>query len=136
MTVNLGVKVIPPNNRIFLFYSLSFICWYISSLHFKTFKVYFLEVPPFHYVLVCKIHGYMQTMILSSLLTLMSCFYIKFANFWYITCFVLNLIPIWSRSHGGFFLSGGYGSFTWITEITHRCVLLQSNYICYIRTRR
>ena len=27
-------------------------------------------------------------------------FLLKFANFWYITCSVLNLIPIWPRSHG------------------------------------
>ena len=27
-------------------------------------------------------------------------FYIKFANFWYITCFVTILIPIWPWPHG------------------------------------
>ena len=27
-------------------------------------------------------------------------FYIKFADFWHMTCFVPNLIPIWPRSHG------------------------------------
>ena len=34
------------------------------------------------------------------LLTWISFFYIKFANFWYITCTVLNLIPIWSWVYG------------------------------------
>ena len=34
------------------------------------------------------------------LLTWISFFYIKFANFEYITCSVPNLIPTWSWSHG------------------------------------
>ena len=34
------------------------------------------------------------------LLTWISFFYIKFANFWYITCSVPNLIPIWSWLYG------------------------------------
>ena len=41
----------------------------ISFLHFKTFKIQFCGVPFLHYVLVCKIHIYMQKMTLSSLLT-------------------------------------------------------------------
>ena len=57
-------------------------------------------VPPLHYVLVCKIHMYIPKMTLSSLLTWISFFYIKFANFWYIKCSVPNLIPIWPRSYG------------------------------------
>ena len=56
--------------------------------------------PPLHNALVCKICIYMPKMILSSLLTYISFSYIKFANFWYITCFVPNLIPIWPWSHG------------------------------------
>ena len=39
-------------------------------------------------------------------LTRTSFFYIKFANFWYITCSVPNLIPIWSWVYG----------LTWKTE--------------------
>ena len=58
------------------------------------------SLSPLHYVLVCKIHIYMPKMTLSSLLTQASFFYKKFANFRYITCFVLNLILIWSRFHG------------------------------------
>ena len=27
-------------------------------------------------------------------------FYVKFANLWYITCFIPNLTPIWPLSHG------------------------------------
>ena len=56
--------------------------------------------PPLHYVLVCKIHIYMPKMTLWSMLKQISFFYIKSTNFWYITCFALNLIPIWSRSYG------------------------------------
>ena len=56
--------------------------------------------PPLHYVLVCKIYIYMPRMTLSSLSTKISFFYIKLANFWYRTCFVSNLIPIWPQSHG------------------------------------
>ena len=37
-------------------------------------------------------HIYMAKMTLSSLLTYISFFYITFANFWYITCFLPNLI--------------------------------------------
>ena len=34
------------------------------------------------------------------------CFlYVKFASFWYITCFVPNLIPVLPRSHGQMLLS-------------------------------
>ena len=34
-------------------------------------------------------------MTLTSLLTFIFLFYIKFANFWYITCIVPNFMPIW-----------------------------------------
>ena len=47
----------------------SSIRWYISFLHFKTFKIQFCGVPFLHYVLVFKIHIYMQKMTFSSLLT-------------------------------------------------------------------
>ena len=57
------------NDPIFFICSLSSIRWYISFLHFKTFKIQFCGVPFLHYVLVCKIHIYMQKMTLSSLLT-------------------------------------------------------------------
>ena len=86
------------NDPIFFIYSLSSICWYISFLHFKTSKIQFHGVPPLHFVLVCKIPIYMPKM--TSPLTQISFFYIKFANFWYIICFVPYLIPIWPRSHG------------------------------------
>ena len=53
-----------------------------------------------NYVLVCKTHFCMSKMAHWSLLTSISFLYVKFANFWYITCFVPNMIPIWSQSHG------------------------------------
>ena len=81
-------------------YSSSSISWSISFLHFKTFKIQFYGVPPLHFFLVSKIHIYMSKITRSSLLTWISFFYIEFPDFWYITCSVPNLIPIWSRSHG------------------------------------
>ena len=36
---------------------------------------------------------------LSSLLTLISFSYTKFANFWNVTCFVPNLTPVWPQSY-------------------------------------
>ena len=53
-------------------------------------------VPPLHFVLVCKMHIYIPKMTLLNLLIWISFFYIKFANFWYITCSVPYLIPIWN----------------------------------------
>ena len=41
----------------------------ISFFHFKTFKIQFCGVPFLYYVLVCKIHIYMQKMTLSNMLT-------------------------------------------------------------------
>ena len=55
--------------------------------------------PLLHFVLFCKIHIYMPKITLSSLLTWISFLYVKFAKFSHI-CSALNLIPIWSRSHG------------------------------------
>ena len=86
------------NDPIFLIHSLSSIRWYNSFLNLKTFKIQFLGVPLLHYLLVCKIHTYMPKITLSSLLTQISFFYRKFANFWCITFFVCNLIQIWPRS--------------------------------------
>ena len=89
------------NNLIFFIYSLTSSPWYISFLYLKTFKIQFLEVPPsLYYALVCKIHIYMLKMILSSLLIWISFYYIKFDNFWYITCSVPNLISMWLQSQG------------------------------------
>ena len=51
------------------------------------------------YLLVCKVHVYVLKMTLSSLLTKISFFYIKLVNFWYIICFVSNLISIWPQSY-------------------------------------
>ena len=55
----------------------------------------FLFQEPLHFILVYKIQFYVAKMRLSSLLTQMSFFYIKFAIFQYITCSV----PIWPQSH-------------------------------------
>ena len=57
------------NDPIFFICSSSSIRCYISFLHFKTFKIQFCGVPFLHYVLVCKIHIYMQKMTLSNMLT-------------------------------------------------------------------
>ena len=85
----------------FVYFSSSFVSfWYISFMHFKTFKIQFHGVCPLHYVLACKIHIYLPKMTLSSLLTWMSFFYTKFSSFWDITCSVPNLIPIYPRSQG------------------------------------
>ena len=70
MTITPGVNMLTRQMiHIFFIYSLSFIRWYISFLHFKTFKIQFHGVSQLHYVLVFKIHIYMPKMILSSLLT-------------------------------------------------------------------
>ena len=74
------------NDPIFSTCSLSSIRWYISFLHFKTFKIQFYGSLPS-----------LPKMTLSSLLTRTSFFYKKFCNFRYITCFVPNLILIWSH---------------------------------------
>ena len=74
--------------------------WYISFLHFKTYKIQSHRVPLLHYVLVCKTQTYIPKMTLSRLLTWMSSFYVKFTNICYIKCFVTNLILIWPQSHG------------------------------------
>ena len=55
--------------------------------------------PLLHYVLICKMHIYKSKMALSSLLTKILFFSIEFVNFWDMTCFLPNLIPIWPRSH-------------------------------------
>ena len=59
----------------------------ISFLHFKTFKIQFHWVPPLNHAVVCKMYIYRANMTLPSLLTYISFFYGKFANFWYIMCF-------------------------------------------------
>ena len=73
------------NNAIYFIYSLSSIRWYISFLHFKTFKIQFHGIITLHYVQACKIHIYMPRNTLLSLL---------------ITYLVPTLIPIWPQSHG------------------------------------
>ena len=55
------------NDPIFLICSLSSIRWYISFLHFNTFKIQSHGVPHLHYVLVRKINIYKSKMTLSSL---------------------------------------------------------------------
>ena len=64
----------------------------------KTFKIQFHGLLPLHYVLVSKIYISMQKLTTSGLLTWISLFYRKVADFWYITCFVANLIPIVPQS--------------------------------------
>ena len=88
MTITLGVNMITRQMA-----PLSYIHWYISFLYFKKFKIQFLWVSPLHYVLFCIKHIYMPKITFQ---TYISFFYLKFNNFWYITCFVPNLIPIWS----------------------------------------
>ena len=73
------------NNAIYFIYSLSSIRWYISFLHFKTFKIQFHGIITLHYVQACKIHIYTPRKTLLSLL---------------ITYLVPTLIPIWPQSHG------------------------------------
>ena len=74
--------------------------WHILFLYLKTFKTQFYGVPPLHYILVCKIHIYLPKMTFPKLLTKISFFYKRYANFWYLTCFTPNLILIYRQSHG------------------------------------
>ena len=88
------------NEPIFVIYSFTSSPWYISFLHLKTFNIQFhMESPFLYYVPVCKIYIYMTKTTPSNLLTQISFFYIKVANFWYIICFLPNLISIWPRTH-------------------------------------
>ena len=99
MTITLGVNMI--TGQMTPFFSSTF-CGRSagrSFLRFRTFKIQFHRVPSLNYGLICKINVNMPKITRSSLLTYINLFYIKFANFWYITCFVPNLIPIWPRSH-------------------------------------
>ena len=58
-----------------------------------------------NYVLICKTHIYMLKMILASLLTQISFSNRIFANFWHITYFVSNLMPIWPWSWSWLFIA-------------------------------
>ena len=74
---------------------------YISLLHFKNSKIQFHEVPPLYYALVCKIYTYLYVKDDTfKPVTMEILFYVKFANFWYITSCVPNLIPIWLQYRG------------------------------------
>ena len=64
--------------------TLSTIPLYIFFLHFKIFTIQFS-------------HAKEDAFKPDNISTL---FHIKFANFWCITCFVTNLIPMWPESHG------------------------------------
>ena len=73
--------------------------WALSAVIFyfwisRPSKIQFHGVPP-----LSSGHVYMLKMTLSSLLTKISFFYIKLVNFWYIICFVSNLISIWPQSY-------------------------------------
>ena len=68
--------------------------------HFKIFKIQFQRVPSLHHVLICKIPIYMPKMTLSNLLTYIHHFSSQnLLTFYYITCFVPNLIPTRPQSH-------------------------------------
>ena len=54
---------------------------------------------PLHHVVVCQIHIYIPKITLSSMLTQISFFYVKFASIWYITCFDPSFILLWPQSH-------------------------------------
>ena len=90
-------KMTPFFHLLFEFYSLVYFIFIFQDLQNS---VPWGPCPPLHYVLVCKIHIYMPKTTLSSLLTWLCFFYIKFTNFWYIKSSVPNLTPIWTRSHG------------------------------------
>ena len=93
------------NDSIFIICSMSSARQYISFLYLKPFKIHFYGFPPpLGYTLVCKKHIYIQKMTLSSLLTWIPSFCMKFVKFLYKSCFVMNLIPIWPQSHKLLFL--------------------------------
>ena len=60
------------NDPTFLSYFLGSICWYISCLHFKSFKIQFNRVPWLQYILVCKIQIYILNKTFSNLLNIFS----------------------------------------------------------------
>ena len=93
MIITLGVNMINRQMPHFSHLLLSSIHWYTSFSHFKNFKIQF-HAHPLHHVMVCQIHIYMIKMTISNLLKKISIFYVKFVNFWYITCFVSPLIPV------------------------------------------
>ena len=72
--------------------NLSSLRWYISFLHFKIFKIQFHGIPLciMFWSVKYTFTGQKQEKSLSRLLTCITFFYIKFANFWYITWFVRN----------------------------------------------
>ena len=88
------------NRRMSPFFSSTLWTLFVGIFYFKTFKIQLHGVPSLHYVLVCNMHSYTPKVTLSTLLTQISFFYVNFSNFWYIKCFVPNLIPIWFRSRG------------------------------------
>ena len=113
MTVNLGTNMI--NRQMSPFFSSTLWALSLVSLIFA-----FQYISPWHYVLVCKIHIYMLKMTLWILLYKIM-FYIKFANFGYITCFNPNLIPAWPRSHG---LLKMWGNCFWQSQVYHFIICL------------
>ena len=72
-------EILMTNEHIFFIYTLSSICLYISFLLFETFTVQFHGVFPLRYVTLLHVDD---------------------GTFWYMTCFVPNLIVIWPRSRG------------------------------------
>ena len=71
-------KITPFFHLLFELYSLVYFIFVFQNL-----QTQFRGIPYLHYFLVSKIHIYILTMTLSSLLTWISFSCIKFANFWY-----------------------------------------------------
>ena len=92
--ITLKVNIITRQMTPFLIYSQVYmlVCFLFA---FRNLQNSISGVLHLHYVLVCKISIYMSMMLLWGPLTWISFSNIKLANFWYITCFVPNLIPIW-----------------------------------------
>ena len=97
MTITLGVNMItrqimPCFNLLFELYVL--VCFILA---FQDLQNSISCGPPLcimfwsvQYTFICKDDTFKPVFFFS----------LKFANCWYITCFVPNLIPIWPRSHG------------------------------------
>ena len=82
VTITLGVNMITRKTMPFLIYSSTSISWYLLFWHLKTFTI---QSPLC--ILFCSVKYifiYMPKMPLSSVLTWISFYTKKFANFWYI----------------------------------------------------
>ena len=96
MTITLAVNMITRQMTLFFFYLIIVLYPLVGIFHFCISRPSkFTSMGSLRCIIFCSVK-YTH----SSQLTQISSSYIKFSNFWYITCLVLNLITIWSPSNG------------------------------------